>query len=482
MRPPTSTRRKGWASRCIGLAAALAAGFAPAEAQDSVAGLLQFLDGALMRGSLLGIDPQRGVRWQHPAAAAPIEFNSRNLHQLRIERTPTLPTLPAPGCRVVFLNGDVVLGQLVALDAEQVVLQTWFAGRLTAPRASLKSVTFLSGPHGMFYDGPTGLDGWTVSAQNQFFIIQGGPGGAKQVPVQQPPWRYQEGAFVAESVGFIGRDLKLPDTARLEFDLAWQGPLAVMLNLYTDAIDRFDYSRGAYQLNLGSGYANLMRIQGNAGMMHLGMAQLPATSLKNRVRLEIRASREQGSLTLLADGVQVQHWRDPAGFAGQGTGISFYSQRPGSGLRVSAIRVSAWDGRAESPDEVVTNLTSHLVKLANKDRLDGTVQSVSDGVLAVKTAAADLNIPLARVMELVLAGDDALRPARAAGSVQVHLPTGERLTLASPKWDQAVATGVSPSLGAITFNTAWVRLLEFNPGKPVGPADDLDFFGAEVVR
>ncbi len=443
---------------------------------------MQFLDGASLRGALLGIDPQRGVRWQHPASGAPIEFRPRNVHQVRLERTPLQPDMPPPGCRVVFLNGDIVLGQLVSLDAEQAVIQTWFAGRLAAPRALLRSITFLVGPHGTFYDGPVGLDGWTLGAQNQFFIVQGAPGGAKQVPVTQPPWKYLDGAFVAESVGFIGRDLKLPDAVRIEFDLSWQGPLAMIVNLYTDALDRFDYGRGAYQLNLGSGYANLMRIQGNAGMMHLGMAQLPATTLKNRVRLEVRASREHGTITLLADGVQVQHWRDPAGFAGQGTGVSFYSQRPGSGLRVGGIRVTAWDGRAESPEESLTNLTAHIVKLANRDRLDGTVQSLRDGTLSVKAGSAALAIPLARITEIVLSGDDAPKPPRPAGTMSVLLSTGERLTLTAPRWEQAVAAGVNPNFGAVTLNSAWVRLLEFNPAKLPSVADDLDFFGGEVAR
>ncbi len=449
-----------------------------AQTNETLAGQLQFRDGALLHGALLGIDPQRGVKWLHPAAAQPIEFLPRNVHQVRFDRTPMMPTNAPPSCRVRFINDDEVLGQLVSLDAHGVVLQTWFAGRVTAPRASLRSITFLDGVHGAFYEGPTGLEGWRLGAQN--FIILGNPGGNQRVG-DTPAWRFQDGALVAQGVGFIGRDLKLPDVARIEFDLAWQGALNMIVNFYTDALDRFDYSMGCYQLNIGAGYANLMRIQGNAGMMHLGLAQIPAMSVKNKVRLELRASRETATVALFADGQPVQTWRDPAGFAGQGTGIAFYSQRLGPSVRISNIRVSAWDGKSDEQSESYTNFTGQIVKLVNNDRVNGELQSIRENKLAIATAQAELNIPLPRVTQIILAADNAPVPPRPVGAAQVFLPTGEKITLAGTKWEAATASGVNPNFGVIAFQTKWVRLLEFSSATPKNPSDELDFFGGEVV-
>jgi len=475
---------RGLASLCEPWILAVCCFACSLQAQSpALTGQLQFLDGASLHGALLGIDPHRGVRWQHPAAAQPIEFNPRNLQQVRFDRSPLLPTNSAASCRFVFLNGDELLGRLVSLDSERVVLETWFAGRVSAPRDSLRSMAFITGPHGSYYEGPTGTDGWKISSQGPQFIIRAGPEGAKQVPAAPAaPWRYADGAFISEGVGFLGRDFKLPDQARIEFDLAWQGPLGLLVNVYTDVLDRFDYSQGAYQINLGSGYANLMRIQGNAGMMHLGMAQIPAMTLKNKARIELRMSRQQNSITLLSDGEQIQHWRDPAGFAGQGTGITFYSQRIGPGVRISSLRVSAWDGKSDAQGEPHTNHSANLVKLANSDRVTGRMQSVRDDKLVIATAQAELTIPLARVTEIILAGDNALRPPRQPGSVQLHLPTGERVTLAAATWNGSLAGGVSPNFGPVSLGAAWVRSLEFNPARPGNSADELDFFGTEVQR
>lgn len=464
---------------CVAAALALA-GVARAQTGAELSGQLQFRDGALLHGTLLGIDPQRGVKWRHPAAAQPIEFLPRNVHQVRFDRTPLMPANPPPTCRVRFLNDDEVLGRIVALDARGVTVETWFAGRVTAPRAAVRSITFLAGVHGAFYEGPTGLEGWRIGSPVNF-IIMGNPDGQKQVgnPV---PWKFQDGALVAQGVGFIGRDVKLPDAARVEFDLAWQGSPSLIVNLYTDALDRFDYSLGCYQLNLGPGYANLMRIQGNAGMMHLGLAQIPAMAQKNKVRLEVRASRENATLTLLADGQPVQTWRDPAGFAGQGTGLAFYSQRAGQGVRVSGIRVSAWDGKNDEPAETHTNLVGQIVKLANNDRVTGELLSIQNDKLAISTPQAELTIPLPRVTQVILAADNAAAALRPPGAAQVFLPSGERVTLAAVKWDGPTASGHSPNFGALALPTQWVRLLEFNPVEAKNPADDFDFTGAEEVN
>ena len=48
------------------------------------------------------------------------------------------------------------------LDDKTLVLDTWYAGRLSIPRAMLRGITPLSDANSAVYEGPTGMEGWTI--------------------------------------------------------------------------------------------------------------------------------------------------------------------------------------------------------------------------------------------------------------------------------------------------------------------------------
>ena len=445
--------------RRLFLAALLALAALPLRAADAPGDLLQFMDGSALHGVLHSIDPQKGVRWQQPDAKQLIEFTPLNLHQVKLAHARPALTNPPPTCRFRFGADDEVYGSLVALDAESVTLETWFAGRLTAPRRTLRSVTFLNSGQSTLYEGPTSIEGWKV-------------GPAPDV------WKYQDGGFTASGFGFLGRDVKLGPMSRLEFDLAWSGQLNLIVSVYSDNIDRFDWISSAYQFNIGAGYVNLMRGQGQAGMAYLGQAQIPAMMQKNKVRLGFLVNKEQASLALLADGVVVQTWRDAAGFAGKGTGLLFYSQRQGPTLRVSDIKITAWDGKPDEPVASTNLVTEAVVKLANGDSFTGTVNAVRDGKVSVSSAAAKLDIPLARVTQILLPDPTGEKFTRKPGELHAQLFGGERVTLAVQKWDRLQVAGHSPHFGALTLKPQWVKLIQFHAG-PAKSASETGFNDAE---
>jgi hypothetical protein len=158
-----------------------------------------------------------------------------------------------------------------------------------------------------------------------------------------------------------------------------------------------------------------------------------------------------------------------------GTGLSFFLLN--GGMQLSAIKVSAWDGRPIEPELVTTNFTGQFVRLANQDRAVGEVRGIRDGKLSLTSPAGSLEIPLTRVTQVVLA-PAAPATSRPAGETRARLSSGETVALTQPRWDGRLLAGVSPHFGPLQFNTRWVRQLRFNPEREPRAPDAL-FLGAD---
>lgn len=170
-----------------------------ATAQDT----LSFLNKDQLHGILLGIDQDSGLRWQSPEAHDPIVFKTGQVSQIKLESHKAANAAKSAQ-RIGLTNGDEFPGDIVSLDDKTLVLDTWYAGRLSIPRAMLQRITPLSDADSSIYEGPTGLeqDGWVV----------GRMGGGRS-------WSFHDGALVGTNYGTIGRDMKLPDMSDIEFDV-----------------------------------------------------------------------------------------------------------------------------------------------------------------------------------------------------------------------------------------------------------------------
>lgn len=477
--------RQTSAGNCLWLGALLLVLTLSAHAQPAV-DVFQLLDGSTLHGSLTAIAPQKGIRWQHPASAAPLEFLPRNAHQIRFAQAapPPPPASAHPSCRFRFTNGDELTGHLLGLDAGHIELETWFAGKLRAPRTEVQSVAFLARGIATLYNGPDGLEGWNA-----------GP-----TPTS---WQFRDGVLSGGANAFLGRDFKLPPQTRVEFEVAAANAFNLYFSLYTDAVNRFNFASSGYQFNFGLGYVNAMRGQGNFGMQHLGQAQFPGFVPGKKMHIEIRADLNVGTLNLFVDGKHIQQWNDPNALKNQpgldpdlpskvaeavkagrpatvpGTGVSFFSLN--NGVQISGIKLSTWDGRPIEDDFSVTNLTGHLVRFANQDRAEGQAEGIQDGKLTLNLPAGRLQIPLTRVTHIVFAP---LRPPATnppPGELHARLSSGETIALREARWDGRQLAGASPHFGALQFDSRWVRHLRFNPGRePATP--DLPFFGTEAQQ
>ena len=405
--------------------------------------LLQFLDGAALHGNLREVTTGMGVRWQHPNAKQPIDFSPTNLAWIGFENTTPVALAARPNCRFRFNNGDELFGNLAAIDNEKLEFETWFGGKLKTPRSALRSVTFFPKGFSMLYEGPTGIEGWSLGKGTN-------------------AWRYRDGAFVANGTGTLGRDLKMQGSSTIEFDLVWSGQFSVILALYTEVVDRFDYSATGYMVYFGPGWLNVQRMQPGSGTIVLGQISVPTMLRRSKTRFEIRVSKEESAVAIYADGVLLQRWRDNAGFAGRGSGIVFATQIEGSSLRLSNLKVSEWDGKFVEEPTANPSATEDFVRLVNRDKVSGVLSGFRDGKILMTAAQTKLEIPLPRVTQIFFGPGNTNRVPRDPWEVRAYFSGGGSVSLQLEKWTREKLSGNNPEFGPLVFDTRSIRRLQFN--------------------
>jgi hypothetical protein len=423
--------------------------------------LLQFLDGSTLHGKLRSMLNGNGVRWEHPDARQPIDFKLSNLAWIRFENPkPVAPELK-PTCRFRFNNGDEILGQLVSLDLERMEFEPWFGGRLKAPRQTVQSLTFLSKGLSIVYEGPAGLEGWNGGREPK-------------------SWQYRDGGFYATGVGTLGRDFNLTNSASIEFDLAWTGSFNLIMPIYTEVTDRYDYSTSSYMFYLSPGYVTVQRVQAGGGVLPMGHAQIPSMLKRNKIHLEVRANKPEATLALLADGALVQRWKDNGGFVAKGTGVVFFSQLEGQTMKISNIKVSTWEGKFEPETTGELAAKEDLIYLMNRDKVAGALKSIADGKLSVSLAQSTIDIPLPRVTYVYFGGSNTNALTRRQGEIRAYFSGGLTVALALEKWEEQQVSGTSVNFGRMDFSPQTIRQIQFNLDQPKAASPEIPFGGEEL--
>ena len=421
----------------------------PAAEQGDV---LQFLNRDSLHGSLLAIDPQTGVRWRSPEAREAIEFNTARLAEIRLAPHKVNAPPEKDAFRIVMTNNDELEGSVISLDGETLELDTWYAGRLSIPRAMIKNMTPRRQNSATIYEGPTSLEGWSNTEQEN-------------------GWKYRDGTFYTHNNGILGRDFKLPDLSDIEFDMAWGGFLQIGISVYTDQVDNF--GGNAYVLQINNNYVYVQRMRRNSGSNNIGNTQLQSLMQKSKAHFSIRVNKDAKTIALFVDGHLAKQWTDRGEFAGGGGGIAFYSQGRGL-IKLSNIKIDSWDGKLEEPPKPGDKSPEDTLRLANGDKVSGSLKEIAKGNAALASMYAPLNIPIDRIEEIDMAGKNADQAKRKAGDVRVYFAGGGMVTVSVEKWDGKELIGTSPNFGRATFKTEAFERIQFNLDSESRSDDDMD--------
>ncbi|MST93856.1 MAG: hypothetical protein EXS33_01035 [Pedosphaera sp.] len=438
----------------------------PASNPEAARGdTLELLNGDVLHGTFISLDSKNGARWQHPSVKQVMELNPAGIGRIKLDRPKSTNAAPRQTCAARLTNGDELVGELVMLDDDKLILETWYAGTLTLPRKMVQSLSPGLSRLSSVFEGPTGPEGWTIKGT-------GGGGFRAMRPGREGgSWKFSNGGFTSVGQGSVGRDVKLPAMSNIEFDMSWRGYLQLNLAFYTDTLD--GYAGNCYLLSMNYTSLNLQRMSRTGDSGSFGQAEVPSLNQKTKAHFSLRVNKEQKTIALLMDGALIKQWTDRGDFAGSGTGLLFNQQGQGF-VRVSNIRVTTWDGKFEESTGKTAKSKDDLVRLVNNDKISGTLKSIKDGKMNFETAFAPLSVPLDRIDQIDLAGEKAEKAASGANDVRVSFGDRGSVTFQLERWDDQQVTGSSLNFGKARFSPAAFSSIQFNLDKQKPEQDLID--------
>jgi hypothetical protein len=408
--------------------------------------LLEFVDGSSLHGALKEMDAGTGLRWSSPAAKNIIDLRPGRLDSVRFAHADPVSLRPTAHFR--FANGDDVFGSIQSLDDHRLSFSTWFGQSLSVPRSTVQSITFLSTNYTLVYDGPDDLNGWVIGNRNP------------------ESWVLRDGTFINAFNGTLGRDFKLTGSSTIEFDLAWTDYLDLLVNIYTDFLDRMDYN--SYMLQFTRDEVSLRHVDSTGNPpKSFGSGALHLPPGRDKIHVTIQSNTNEATVAVFVDNVLVKRWKDDNGFGAAGGGV-FFEKRVVTGgiIKLSNITVSQWEGRFEPETSFVLTNTD-VMRFVNHDQAAGKIERIDQGKIDLKLGDVDLHVPLERVTQINFADAG---PASALPSgpweVRAHFPRGGSLTFQLEKWTDKEVSGRSDIFGSLTLQPAQIRQVEFNLSRP----------------
>lgn len=421
----------------------------PPEAIGPTGSVLQFVDGELLHGQIEGMDQEKGLSWSDPQAQSSIHFQPDHLDFIRFARADQVSVVPT--CHLRFVNGDDLFGSISNLEGGQFSFRTWFGGTMRIPREAVRSINFLARGYRIAYEGPYDAAGWVIGNNN-----------APQ------SWVYRDGSFIGAGSGTLGRDMGVTNSSTIDFDLAWSGPYALLVHLYSDSLDHLDYNNGSCLVEFSPSQVTFHHTPAMAPLhSFIGGAPLPAFGEQKKIHATIECNKEEGTIAVFVNNALVKVWNAEGGLTGRGKGLLFQAAvLPGmTTIRLSDLKISEWQGRYE-PDISLSATNDDTIHFVNHDRTTAKITGIKDGKVSLALGPTTLEVPLERVTQINFPGPGAAPEPSAPWRVRAHFPGGGSVSFELEKWDKQGIYGKSAIFGPVNFQPGSIRQLEFNLNRP----------------
>jgi hypothetical protein len=418
----------------------------PQAARDGHDDVITFANEDSLHGRLMGVNPETGgLSWRHPSAEKEIAFKLDGIR--RIDLSPFAKrNIPVQSAMVKLTNGDQLGGNVVSMNEETLVMDTWYAGEIPIEKVMITSLHPNAEGSAIVYEGPTDIATWNLGDDSM-----------------KNSWRLKNGALYPVQSHPIGREIEgIPDSASIEFEVDWRSYPAFNFVFYTDTIEKVSGNYYMLQISSSSVYMRrYTRNQGSQNMWNMNHSDF-SNNRSTHARFNLLVDKKAKSFSLLINGTLIKQWTDPGSFAGLGNGIMFAPQNPG-GMKFYNIRISEWDGTIPQPtQEQEEDSKEDQVQFVNKDKVSGTLVGIAEGKATFRTEFATMDVPLDRIGEIVFSMTEVERARRNKEDIRLTFVQNGQLTLQLRKVEKSMVYGYSENFGEVKIPLEAFRELEFN--------------------
>ena len=105
-----------------------------------------------------------------------------------------------------------------------------------------------------------------------------------------------------------------------------------------------------------------------------------------------------------------------------------------------------------------------MVYLKNRDEVPGKLKLMNGKTVIINSLGEDLTIPLDRITRVSLAKPNAKPDTNRPWEVRAHFAGGAAVSFNLNQWEGTTLTGRSRNFGPVTFDSKYIRRLQFNLG------------------
>jgi hypothetical protein len=412
-----------------------------------------------LSGTIRSINEAGVVELSSVLSPEPVFLRAESVE--RVEFSPPAESQQSAGAVVELVNGDLLPASLEALDDKFLTIDAPGVGRLTLPRAVVKSVQLGVHKRKLIYAGPRNLEEWLSDGD-----------GVRN-------WRFEDNALVADGPAHATRTFDTPSRFVLRFNLNWQGNPNFQI-YFADPLNPRGEASDRYYLQFGGAGLELKReaSKGNRYTTVILSNRTPELCPDQQLEVEIRVDRKASRLHLLLNGEPEGVGIDPLPGAPTGKGISLVSNSSnGNVMEVRGIEITELDDakvrhRAEDRGDPKTD---SLIS-RDDDRWGGLLTSIrksADGlVFSFKSDFQEEPLELLEsdVSTIFFATAEGTEVKKDGSPFVLRLQENGSLRVSSCTFTETTVTAVHPLLGPLTLRrsgvTAMERAATTTPGEP----------------
>ncbi len=297
----------------------------------------------------------------------------------------------------------VIKGGFSNIDNTHITLNTNYAGKVKVLKKFITKME-IDSKTSYLYMGPKGSDKWEHNN-----IV--------------PSWQYLNQSLISKSTaGNIAKDIKIPETAVISFDLSWKKDERLSLYFYSSDPSQAkpdDY----YKLNLegnkrvsfhkylaGIKRSDMMtKMPINRNLWRIRNKDLKRPNTIFNAHYDIYMNKAKGEFHIFRNGEKLDYFADskpkPESF---GSAIHLISSN-NTEIRVKKLTLAKWSGHL--PSEIDEKTFADLkgdgerILLKNGDILLGKMGNMKDGIMEIETLYTPIKIPIIRMRSIDLTSE-----------------------------------------------------------------------------